>query len=103
MKLIKHSGDPEIPTSSMADIAFLLIVYFMVTATFSGLIAGAKALGCRTHETLTGGGGEVTTYLADDPSGWPEELRKRIRKPGDFAQAKAAAAEADALATPAGA
>jgi biopolymer transport protein ExbD len=35
MKLIKHTGDPEIPTSSMADIAFLLIVYFMVTATFS--------------------------------------------------------------------
>lgn len=35
MKLTKHSGDPEIPTSSMADIAFLLIIYFMVTATFS--------------------------------------------------------------------
>ncbi len=35
MKLTKHSGDPEIPTSSMADIAFLLIVYFMVTATFA--------------------------------------------------------------------
>ncbi len=35
MKLTKHAGDPEIPTSSMADIAFLLIVYFMVTATFA--------------------------------------------------------------------
>lgn len=35
MKLIKHNADPEIPTSSMADIAFLLIVYFMVTATFA--------------------------------------------------------------------
>lgn len=35
MKLVKHSSDPEIPTSSMADIAFLLIVYFMVTATFA--------------------------------------------------------------------
>ncbi|MEL7060160.1 MAG: biopolymer transporter ExbD [Acidobacteriota bacterium] len=27
--------DDEIPTSSMADIAFLLIVYFMVTTTFA--------------------------------------------------------------------
>ena len=35
MKLNKHAGDPEIPTSSMADIAFLLIIYFMVTATFA--------------------------------------------------------------------
>lgn len=31
----KPVGDAEIPTSSMADIAFLLIVYFMVTATFA--------------------------------------------------------------------
>ena len=31
----KPIGDAEIPTSSMADIAFLLIVYFMVTATFA--------------------------------------------------------------------
>ena len=35
MRLKKHESDPEIPTSSMADIAFLLIVYFMVTATFA--------------------------------------------------------------------
>lgn len=35
MRLIKHSSDAEIPTSSMADIAFLLIIYFMVTATFA--------------------------------------------------------------------
>jgi biopolymer transport protein ExbD len=35
MKL-KRTGDaPEIPTSSMADIAFLLIIFFMVTAVFS--------------------------------------------------------------------
>jgi biopolymer transport protein ExbD len=27
--------DDEIPTSSMADIAFLLIIYFMVTTTFA--------------------------------------------------------------------
>ena len=35
MKLKKHDTDAEIPTSSMADIAFLLIIYFMVTATFA--------------------------------------------------------------------
>jgi biopolymer transport protein ExbD len=35
MKLPKKQGDSEIPTSSMADIAFLLIIFFMVTAVFS--------------------------------------------------------------------
>ncbi|MCH7824038.1 MAG: biopolymer transporter ExbD [Acidobacteria bacterium] len=35
MKLSKKKGNPDIPTSSMADIAFLLIVFFMVTSVFS--------------------------------------------------------------------
>ena len=35
MKLKREPADPEIPTSSMADIAFLLIVYFMLTTTFA--------------------------------------------------------------------
>lgn len=35
MKLKRTPLSDEIPTSSMADIAFLLIVYFMVTATFA--------------------------------------------------------------------
>ena len=35
MKLKREDANPEIPTSSMADIAFLLIIYFMVTTTFA--------------------------------------------------------------------
>jgi biopolymer transport protein ExbD len=35
MKLPKRESSSEIPTSSMADIAFLLIIFFMVTAVFS--------------------------------------------------------------------
>ncbi|MXW03294.1 MAG: biopolymer transporter ExbD [Holophagales bacterium] len=35
MKLDRDRPDDEIPTSSMADIAFLLIVFFMVTTTFT--------------------------------------------------------------------
>ena len=35
MKLKKERVSDEIPTSSMADIAFLLIIYFMVTTTFA--------------------------------------------------------------------
>ncbi len=35
MKIKKMEVSDEIPTSSMADIAFLLIVYFMVTTTFA--------------------------------------------------------------------
>jgi len=34
-KLTKGAPASEIPTSSMADIAFLLIIFFMVTAVFS--------------------------------------------------------------------
>lgn len=35
MKLQKKSVSDEIPTASMADIAFLLIIYFMITTTFA--------------------------------------------------------------------
>ncbi len=35
MKIKKPPVSDEIPTSSMADIAFLLIIYFMVTTTFA--------------------------------------------------------------------
>ena len=35
MKLTRKPQEAEIPTSSMADIAFLLIIFFMVTAVFS--------------------------------------------------------------------
>ena len=35
MKLKRKQSESEIPTSSMADIAFLLIIFFMVTAVFS--------------------------------------------------------------------
>ncbi|MFQ5524739.1 MAG: ExbD/TolR family protein [Thermoanaerobaculia bacterium] len=35
MKIKKMQASDEIPTSSMADIAFLLIIYFMVTTTFA--------------------------------------------------------------------
>jgi len=35
MKLSRKDPPAEIPTSSMADIAFLLIIFFMVTAVFS--------------------------------------------------------------------
>lgn len=35
MNLKKEKEEPEIPTASMADIAFLLIVFFMLTTVFS--------------------------------------------------------------------
>ncbi len=35
MKLQREKPNDEIPTSSMADIAFLLIIYFMITTTFT--------------------------------------------------------------------
>lgn len=35
MRFSKKDVSDEIPTSSMADIAFLLIIYFMITTTFA--------------------------------------------------------------------
>lgn len=35
MRFKRETPDDEIPTASMADIAFLLIIYFMVTTTFA--------------------------------------------------------------------
>jgi biopolymer transport protein ExbD len=35
MRLKRETVSDEIPTASMADIAFLLIIYFMVTTTFA--------------------------------------------------------------------
>lgn len=35
MKFSRGKASDEIPTASMADIAFLLIVYFMLTSTFA--------------------------------------------------------------------
>ncbi len=35
MRLKRRFPTPEVPTSSMADIAFLLIIFFMLTAVFT--------------------------------------------------------------------
>jgi biopolymer transport protein ExbD len=35
MAIARRKDEPEIPTASMADIAFLLIVFFMLTTVFS--------------------------------------------------------------------
>jgi len=35
MKMDRRDVSDEIPTSSMADITFLLIIFFMVTSTFA--------------------------------------------------------------------
>jgi len=35
MRLRRSTSETEIPTSSMADVSFLLIIFFMITATFA--------------------------------------------------------------------
>ena len=55
MKRIKARGpQSEIPTSSMADIAFLLIIFFMVTAVF----AATKGLEFKLPEQADSPGNE---------------------------------------------
>jgi phytoene dehydrogenase-like protein len=48
-----------------------------VTAT--GLAAARQVLGVRTSELLSQNGPRLPVYPADDPSVWPESLRKRLR------------------------
>ncbi len=46
--------------------------------TQSGLIAAAVALGCSRKELLSATGQHLRTHLADDPSSWPDRMKKRV-------------------------
>ncbi len=68
-------------------------------ATMSGLVAAARALGCRTRDVLRPGQGPpVKIYQSEDPASWPEALKRRMGPgAGDRAGADAdAEAEAEA-------
>ncbi len=68
MKLKTRPPESEIPTSSMADIAFLLIIFFMVTAVF----ASTKGLEFRlpTDEEDTNQAEDIeAVFIKIEPSG----------------------------------
>ena len=50
-------------------------------ASLSGLGCAAGLLKVRPSELLDPNGPKVTTYAADDTSGWPEQMRARLRQP----------------------
>ncbi|HEV8325348.1 MAG TPA: NAD(P)/FAD-dependent oxidoreductase [Myxococcota bacterium] len=57
-------------------------------ATLSGMQAAAALVGCGVDDFLRAkGGAPLRVYPADDPSGWPEALRRRL---ADRRRAKAA-------------
>lgn len=56
------------------------ISHGVLGATLSGLIAAARALGCRTRDLLRGGGSAIRTYPSDRPEEWPEELRGKLAR-----------------------
>jgi biopolymer transport protein ExbD len=68
MKLKKKKQNPEIPTSSMADIAFLLIVFFMVTSVFS-VTRGLEFQLPKPDEEQTEQTPEEAVHIAIDRSG----------------------------------
>jgi biopolymer transport protein ExbD len=68
MKLKKKKQNPEIPTSSMADIAFLLIVFFMVTSVFS-VTRGLEFQLPKPDENETEQTAEEAVHIAIDRSG----------------------------------
>ena len=69
MKLKKKKEDPEIPTSSMADIAFLLIVFFMVTSVFSVTRGLEFQLPRQDQQSPQDATAEEAVHIAIEPSG----------------------------------
>lgn len=63
----KTKESPEIPTSSMADIAFLLIVFFMVTSVFS--VTRGLEFQLPRQEKTTDQTPEEAVHIAIAPSG----------------------------------
>jgi len=68
-KLKKKKESPEIPTSSMADIAFLLIVFFMVTSVFSVTRGLEFQLPRNEPETPQNATAEEAVHIKIQPSG----------------------------------
>jgi phytoene dehydrogenase-like protein len=54
------------------------ISHGVMGAAISGLLAAGGILGCSPKALLKPNGQRLRTYLADDPSGWPEEMRRRL-------------------------
>jgi biopolymer transport protein ExbD len=67
MKLKKKENNPEIPTSSMADIAFLLIVFFMVTSVFS--VTRGLEFQLPRQENTTETSAEEAVHIFIEPAG----------------------------------
>ena len=68
-KLKKKKESPEIPTSSMADIAFLLIVFFMVTSVFSVTRGLEFQLPRQDTQTPQDATAEEAVHIKIEPSG----------------------------------
>jgi len=69
VKIEKKKDNPEIPTSSMADIAFLLIVFFMVTSVFSVTRGLEFQLPNRDTETPQDATAEEAVHIQISPAG----------------------------------
>jgi biopolymer transport protein ExbD len=67
MKFDKKHAEAEIPTASMADIAFLLVIYFMVTTVFSSTKGMQFELPEEQEETAVKS--EESIYIQVLPSG----------------------------------
>lgn len=75
MKFEKNEEPPEIPTASMADIAFLLIVFFMLTTVFS-TNKGVEHILPPTEEPTENIDNEEAIYIQIFPSGQFQMDRK---------------------------
>ncbi len=67
MKLKRPKENPEIPTASMADIAFLLIVFFMITSVFS--VTRGLEFQLPRQDTATESTPEEAVHIRVEPAG----------------------------------
>lgn len=87
----RRSLAPVIPTASMADIAFLLIIFFMVTTAYSldrtpmelpqtqqqeQAQKGAAVIAITDDEVLRFSAGEEDTHVVDGIGGLAEQIRQ---------------------------
>ena len=86
----RHGFGPVIPTASMADIAFLLIIFFMVTTAYTldrtpmelpkteeqeQAQKGAAVISITEDEVFRFSAGEADTQLVDGIAGLAEQIR----------------------------
>lgn len=82
-KTLRHLGPRAYATRSpwagLSLCGASTVSHGVAGATISGLVAAAQILDVKVSELLRRRGPELAVYPADDPSAWPDALRRRVQ------------------------